>query len=317
MFCYSKETPGITLCFSPPYKQSIMDEYNLASDHFDDIGQVVQLKKFVDKASYLLNTDFYLSMFWSKENLDIGTNMVRNHMVNVTKAYSLSRGLCYLISTNFEEKDKLILSLEKSDSMENLKVFLTFTSKNHSILSLDQNNLDVLNPFEMEIDFSARATTIALKESKRELITNCNFDGFYHLCLAEEIVQKLNETQCPTKCTSVFLNTLNDLPLCDTKDSENCIHNDWQIDTQKSCQIECKITEFTGKIRSNGKSQDNSTNIHILKPKMRIVTKEYLIYNEVGMIGTIGGSLGLFLGFSFYGAISDLLEFIKRAKRAE
>ena len=86
---------------------------------------------------------------------------------------------------------------------------------------------------------------------------------------------------------------------------------------QESCQIECKITEFTGKIRSNGKSRENSTNLWILKPKMRIITKEYLIYNVVSMIGTIGGSLGLFLGFSFYGAISDLLEFFKRAERAE
>ena len=136
-----------------------MEEYNLASDHFDDIGQVIQLKKFVDKASYSLNTDFYLWMFWSKEYLDIGTNVVKNHVVNVTEAYSLSRGLCYLLSTNFEQEDKLILSIKKSLSMENVKVFLTFTSKIHSTLSLDQN-LDVLNPFEMEIDFFARATTI-------------------------------------------------------------------------------------------------------------------------------------------------------------
>ena len=146
-----------------------MDEYNLASDHFDDIGQVVQLKKFVDKASYLLNTDFYLWMFWSKEYLDIGTNVVKNHVVNVTEAYSLSRGLCYLLSTNFEQEDKLILSIKKSLSMENVKVFLTFTSKNHSTLSLDQN-LDVLNPFEMEIDFFARATTTGFSKSSWTLV---------------------------------------------------------------------------------------------------------------------------------------------------
>ena len=158
-----------------------------------------------------------------------------------------------------------------------------------------------------------------MKESTKELITNCNSKELYHNCLAEEVVKKLNEIQCPTKCTSVFLNTLNTLPPCDTKEEENCIHNYINLATlnQKSCQIECKITEFTGKIRSNGKSRENSTNLWILKPKMRIITKEYLIYNVVGMIGTIGGSLGLFLGFSFYGAISDLLEFFKRAERVE
>ena len=42
----------------------------------------------------------------------------------------------------------------------------------------------------------------------------------------------------------------------------------------------------------------------------RTFNKEYLIYDVPGLIGNIGGSLGLFMGISFYGAFSDILEFV-------
>ena len=42
----------------------------------------------------------------------------------------------------------------------------------------------------------------------------------------------------------------------------------------------------------------------------RTLIQEYRIYDEVGLIGTVGGSLGLFLGFSFYDFISEILDHI-------
>ena len=36
--------------------------------------------------------------------------------------------------------------------------------------------------------------------------------------------------------------------------------------------------------------------------------KEYLIYDGLGMFGSIGGSLGLFLGFSLFDSLSMLLD---------
>ena len=38
------------------------------------------------------------------------------------------------------------------------------------------------------------------------------------------------------------------------------------------------------------------------------VEEEYLIHDFVGMLGSIGGTLGLFIGFSFLGGISFLLQ---------
>ena len=42
--------------------------------------------------------------------------------------------------------------------------------------------------------------------------------------------------------------------------------------------------------------------------KTRNVHEEILIFDEIGLVGTLGGSLGLFVGFSFLGAISPCVE---------
>ena len=44
--------------------------------------------------------------------------------------------------------------------------------------------------------------------------------------------------------------------------------------------------------------------------KTRNVHEEILIFDEIGLVGTLGGSLGLFVGFSFLGAITPCVEFL-------
>ena len=40
----------------------------------------------------------------------------------------------------------------------------------------------------------------------------------------------------------------------------------------------------------------------------RNVYEEVLILDEIGLVGSLGGSLGLFVGFSFFGYVTPLLE---------
>ena len=42
--------------------------------------------------------------------------------------------------------------------------------------------------------------------------------------------------------------------------------------------------------------------------RVRTVAKELLVFDTNDMIGSIGGSLGLFLGFSFFGIISTFID---------
>ena len=40
------------------------------------------------------------------------------------------------------------------------------------------------------------------------------------------------------------------------------------------------------------------------------IFEEILIVDEISLIGSLGGSLGLFIGFSFFGYITTFLDFI-------
>ena len=42
------------------------------------------------------------------------------------------------------------------------------------------------------------------------------------------------------------------------------------------------------------------------------IQKEYLIHDFIGMLGSIGGTLGMFIGFSFLGVISSLMEYFQK-----
>jgi hypothetical protein len=48
------------------------------------------------------------------------------------------------------------------------------------------------------------------------------------------------------------------------------------------------------------------------KNREKTVHEEKLIYDTLGMMSQLGDVLSLFLGFSFYSLISDLLDFIAK-----
>ena len=46
-------------------------------------------------------------------------------------------------------------------------------------------------------------------------------------------------------------------------------------------------------------------------PQILKIYQEYLIYDGIGMIGSVGGTLGMFIGFSFSNTISSILNFLQ------
>ena len=83
----------------------------------------------------------------------------------------------------------------------------------------------------------------------------------------------------------------------------------------KTCPISCTRTEYVARQSTVQYSYPGlllywhfeSTNVQVYQ--------EYLIYDEIGMIGSIGGLLGLFLGFSFLNVFSYFIGKIQRRRR--
>ena len=52
-------------------------------------------------------------------------------------------------------------------------------------------------------------------------------------------------------------------------------------------------------------------------PERLTVYQEYVVYDAIGIIGSVGGTLGLFIGFSFSGLISGLIEFCSKVVKSD
>ena len=85
------------------------------------------------------------------------------------------------------------------------------------------------------------------------------------------------------------------------------------------CPKPCSILEYSGKLDYLELKYDNPKNTMIVylrfqSPEVLTIYEEYLIYDFNGMLGSIGGTLGMFVGFSFSSIIELLINFIKNCK---
>ena len=122
-------------------------------------------------------------------------------------------------------------------------------------------------------------------------------------------MQVLN--QCKKFCLPIIYQSLlklaflnNSIEFCETAIDSTCMYtNLWKLlaNASKNCSTSCTRTQYIGRVQKtqhifpkNGIEllwRFDSTDI--------LINQEYLIYDVIGMIGSIGGLLGLFIGFSF------------------
>ena len=76
----------------------------------------------------------------------------------------------------------------------------------------------------------------------------------------------------------------------------------------------CKILQYSGEVEWDVIHYDETVRGRIMyffwsfaPPKTTILYEEYLIYDTIGLIGSVGGTLGMFIGFSFSNALETLL----------
>ena len=86
----------------------------------------------------------------------------------------------------------------------------------------------------------------------------------------------------------------------------------------KECLQQKKFKQYTASIsnvqlgaagvQSFYKDQMNVQFILELASKKRNIYEEMLMIDEIGLIGLLGGALGLFVGFSFFGYVTPILQ---------
>ena len=85
------------------------------------------------------------------------------------------------------------------------------------------------------------------------------------------------------------------------------------------CPKPCSILEYSGKLYYWELKYENPNNtmtiyLRFQSPEVLTIYEEYLIYDFNGMLGSIGGTLGMFVGFSFSSVIEIFINLLKRCK---
>ena len=154
------------------------------------------------------------------------------------------------------------------------------------------------------LEIQPRKTIMMTSQSK------CSDVGYYS-CFHSELV-KQNYDHCPRRCFSI--STIgNAMPICKTVEEFQCSHEITKtVKKNSKCLPACHQINYDTEtfFQEDLEKPDAKRNVTISyrfwKPTMK-VEEEFLVHDFVGMVASIGGTLGLFIGFSFLGGTTFLL----------
>ena len=169
---------------------------------------------------------------------------------------------------------------------------------------------------------SSSYLTVDYTEESTEFIKDCSESSFFK-CWAENVAET-KEFNCSKKCiphvfSSVMENIDHNIPECFDNSEEYCmlgvegfkIRQTLKSNCLKQCQSKSsRLNIKRVKAKPIYKQGEIQLDIYFTVSPDKIIYKEYLIYDGVGMFGSIGGSLGLFVGFSIFDSLCPILEFL-------
>ena len=317
------KSPTLVFCLSPHAKAKYSGDTNKSILELDSSKKEWYVP-------YILGRDFNISLFhWSHDdfeivdNFKVGTNNFTEEeyhqqmILEVNEFKTMYFGTCYQIfsrTINIGWRIYIGFNFNKNlTKVPSIDAYVTSLENSYGVTYDTWNDGEELAKKTISKVGGIKLRLKKLKYLKDD--SHCSEQSFYQ-CFAERI-EKADFGNCPRKCTHISLDG-SELPHCDTIDEVNCagkvIAKTWNNITSKECRRPCEIYEFQEK----GSWQDTSRvfngtlfSYEFLKNELTKTSEEYLIYDTVGLIGSVGGTLGLFTGFTFSNSISILLQTIK------
>ena len=302
------ELPTITLCFSKPDSRKIEYEHGI---------------------DFKIKYKFYEGWKEHKITLKEGKQKkISGEIVKLEKVFTLNYGSCYIItsllSKEYVIKDYVVISLKFNKSiidedLPTLNAYITSEKNAHGIIRSLWKNGKVIK-IHIEKGMSKKIDLIT--EQYNYLTTNskCSEESFYE-CAGRYLEANLTSK---TKCTLFSLPTLPSMPICKTVEEMIEFWIIWNnINFDDLCSKLCINLEYSGEESYYRKSWGNRKNgyrhnTHLsygFSSNSTTVYEEYLVYDIVSMIGSVGGTLGMCIGFSFTGMISFVIDFIENGIR--
>mgnify|MGYP002042044173 FL=1 len=334
------EFPTMTLCLHPGMKNSVKEKYGLVENHFvfgklfrvtdnpNYIGPPNQtLIETLEELSFILNRDFKLWIShknsWTLNRgtyLKPGLNLipVKGHRYNVTPMTTIHFGTCYRI--------------QPSDSGSSEWKNVGQGSRHVHIWIKPIRNYTRDYPKGFDIYFTSNETWHGVirnhwkrfKPTKKHVIGGQKWDII--LRNIEGIFEDgiTNSTRCHTKMMLANANCsfncdvfgTSSLPSCKTYDEFDCMGMGYK-QTLASSQLrdDClrhkvvKTFDPTYRLWSANTKNNASSYLRIsFESKDTEIIEEIDVISFANLLGSIGGSMGMFFGFSISGCVLWLLD---------
>ena len=261
--------------------------------------------------------------------LKIGENYlaVTNEKVSVTKIYSRWNSICYKINTTRKAdfgKTEIKLNTTKSKILETTKIF--FTSEENSYGVTNDKFIDG-KAFSTELDGGKWKELYLSVEKNMNLA--CRKESFFEY--VESSISEINFENCTHSCLRTSLPN-GHYPICPNYEDwydnllkgnlsepeddcnwsivrdliENIITMDKHLKT-------CTTINYSGKImteKSDHVLNELGIQYNFALPLRAKVYQEFLITDAIDLVGSVGGMLGLFIGFSFSNIVTSMMVYI-------
>lgn len=298
------EHPTVFICFNPPQKNITYElDFHILSD---------------------------------QNVLHIGNNTnANNDTVMLEEIKTLFYQNCYGVSTISSSPLRhayKILQVEFNNTsiatnISTTDFFITTKNNSYGIMLYKWFDGEVLT-YRIKKRNAIEIVLLAEKKIFLQSKTHCSEESTYK-CSAN-VVMNYDFKGCSRKCIpSYFLESFpfyeNDkVQLCETDEEVTCFESHLIdimafIAANGPCPKACTRTKFNGIVSYEGQIthikqiEDYSTLIYAIEaPASVTVHEEYLIYDLLGLVGSVGGTLGMFIGFSFINLISYTLAVIKK-----
>ena len=310
------EFPTISICMDPATKTSVSKKYGFQrfSDKFHKEVPNSTLTERLEELSYTLHRDF--QFINNGQELKLGLNVIKSlivdpgekandFMFDLQPIKTYHYGTCYRLQPQFQVKKfplRITLVVALNSALLNPEdvpesVVLHFTSNQTWIGITDNVWPQTFNPLTEIVHFKKEITQIRLLVNEQRFQEGV---GDNQDCLKDLLLKQ----NCTVHC-NVLSFTGNDFPTCETVEELNCMWSNSILASTKykNCYKTKLATTYSLQQRiENPFNKDIdmfSTEIFIgMWSRLRQTQEEVPLMTFQDLIGSVGGSMGLFFGFS-------------------
>ena len=306
------EFPTITICMDPPQKLSVAQMYgfnSMAEIHWTDVPNTTLSERF-ETSSYILNKDFSINVhsksFGNKEvELMIGEN--DDFLVEPIVTYF--QGICYKIEPKFKVTNFTYFTFKwhlKEKSTDNPSYVLVYLTSPDATLNLATDIWPQYLPGEIKLAIDDITKKTAIKYRAVEYTFKTGTENS-----SQCVTEIMENSICKSSC---FYISGSSFPICNSTKDFACL---WSYFEQwQECLLQKHAVAYVVKKNEIQLYANNSTEIELRVgafSKSKQIREEVDVITLSGLIGSVGGSLGMFFGFSITSYISFVIEsFIKK-----